>query len=158
MPTTTAAPSPEQEQPPQKPRQDGEEARPPTPLGHHPGKTGAATLVPSGSLQQQQKEKEEEASDPAATAAATTATPSPSPVQASEQGQGHGEEGEGEVDLKDLITLLFQHLRTDEGRAEFERLVKEEEEEEEEEAAAAGEGEGREAQAALGQSEGGGKE
>jgi len=40
---------------------------------------------------------------------------------------GEGREGEEEVDLSDLMTLLFQHLRTDEGRAEFQALVEAEE-------------------------------
>jgi len=34
---------------------------------------------------------------------------------------------EEDVDLSNLMTLLFQHLRTDEGRAEFQRLVDAEE-------------------------------
>ena len=42
----------------------------------------------------------------------------------SRQGRGGREE---EVDLSDLKTLLFQHLRTDEGRAEFQVLVEAEE-------------------------------
>eukprot|EP00624_Nannochloropsis_granulata_P004718 evm.model.NODE_33733_length_16673_cov_54.385235.1 len=59
--------------------------------------------------------------------------PSTSPLTAGadgleETGQvGAGKEGGEEVDLSDLMTLLFQHLRTDEGRAEFQALVEAEE-------------------------------
>jgi TATA-binding protein-associated factor Taf7 len=72
----------------------------------------------------------------ATTGSPTTTTPAtiaPDPLSDAiagleETGQvGAGKEGGEEVDLSDLMTLLFQHLRTDEGRAEFQALVEAEE-------------------------------
>jgi len=66
------------------------------------------------------------------TAKGTTGSPTNSLSDATagleEAGQvGVGDESGEEVDLSDLMTLLFQHLRTDEGRAEFQALVEAEE-------------------------------
>lgn len=72
---------------------------------------------------------------PPTTTTPTTAAPDPASEAAAEleevgqapAGEGEGKEGGEEVDLSDLMTLLFQHLRTDEGRAEFQALVEAEE-------------------------------